>query len=622
MCGIGAILRAGGDAIPDAWLDALDARIAHRGPDGQGRFRDRVELSTPSGRRVIEVALVHRRLTVLDPAGGAQPMVSKRGRSAAEGLLAVVHNGCIYNHRELRRELESKGHRFKTNHSDTEVLLHGHREWGAELQDHLEGMYAYALWDRGAGALYLGRDWFGEKPLYYRLEAGAEGTRLLVAASDAAAVADVAQAAPAGPEDLRLWLARYLRFGRAWGGRALAPGGAIVESVAPSVPPDVIAAPEGGRAIDPQELESLLEQATARRLDADVPLGVFLSGGVDSSLVACFARRHRPDLRTYTVRIPDARYDESAHAEAVAAHLGTWHTTLQVAARPAEDLVALIAQLGQPFGDSSILPTCWVSRAAREHVTVALSGDGGDELFAGYDRYLAADILERHWKLLRRLPRRLLRRSEPRGLLHRLGRLGGMARAWPEWGVLATEALFDGEQVRALMGGDPPPPDHVFPEPGRAAAALRRADVSGYLPDDLLCKVDTAAMSVALEVRAPFLDRDLARAALTAPLDSLTPGRQRKGLLRQIARRYLPPAVVDRPKMGFAVPVGRWFRTDFGGLRGMLLDHLHSTEPFGPVTLDRRAIRRLVDEHMSTVFDHGQRLFALLTLAIWARHRA
>ncbi len=619
MCGIGAILRAGGEAIPDAWLDAMDARIAHRGPDGQGRFRDRVEMNARSGRRVVEVALVHRRLTVIDPAGGGQPMVSKRGRSAAEGLLAVVHNGCIYNHRELRRELEARGHRFRTDHSDTEVLLHGHREWGARLQEHLEGMYAYALWDRAAGALFLGRDWFGEKPLYYRVEAGDGGTQLLVAASDAAAVAAVSQAGPAPPEELRLWLARYLRYGRAWGGRALTPGGAIIESVAPSVPPEVIAAPENGPPLDPQELESLIEQATARRLEADVPLGVFLSGGVDSSLVACFARRHKPDLRTYTVRIPEAPYDESAHAEAVAAHIGTWHTTLQVAAHPAEDLVALIGRLGQPFGDSSILPTYWVSRAAREHVTVALSGDGGDELFVGYERYMAAELLRRHWKLLRRIPRRFLHRTQTRSLLHKLGRLGVMARDWPECGVLATEAIFDCEAVSALLGGELPPPDQVFPEPGQALAALRRSDLSGYLPDDLLCKVDTASMAVALEVRAPYLDRDLARAALAAPVDSLIPHRQRKGLLRQIARRYLPPEAVDRRKMGFAAPVGRWFRTDFGGLRGMLLDHLHSTEPFGPLQLDRRALRRLVDEHMSTARDHGQRLFALLTLAIWAK---
>ncbi len=617
MCGIGAILRVGGEPIPEAWLDAIDKRIAYRGPDGCGRFRDRVKDRTDGVNRTIEVALVHRRLSIIDHQGGGQPMVSARGRTGDEGLVAIVFNGCIYNHRELRRELEAAGHRFESDHSDVEVLLHGHRQWGDKLQDRLEGMYAYALWDRNAGALSLGRDWFGEKPLYHRFDESG-GSRLLVAASDAPAVAALAGGS-AAREELRDWVRNFLRFGCAWRGRAIAGPGVRVDNVEPSAP-DVEAR---DAELSEDEIERLLDQAVARRLEADVPLGCFLSGGTDSSLIACFARRHLPDLRTFCVRMNDPRYDESVHAAAVAAHLGTDHATLDAEASPAEDLIRLIGLLGQPFGDSSILPTYWVSRAARRHVKVALAGDGGDELFLGYERYQAARLLARYGAL-RWIPPHLLRRTHARSLPHKLGRLGEMARDFPSLGVLATESIFTEGQIAALLDEPSPPPPSAedLPDPaGDPLAALRDADLKGCLPDDLLCKVDTASMAVALEVRAPFLDRDLARAVLAVPPDRLIPGGKRKELLRRIARRHLPDSAVDRPKMGFAVPIGQWFRTDFGGLRALLLDNLHAVDPFGSVHLQRQEVRRLLDEHMSGRRDHGQRLFALLTLSLWARGR-
>ena len=625
MCGIGAILRADGKPIPDAWLDAIDARIAYRGPDGEGRFRDRVQgRGSDRKPRTVEVALVHRRLSIIDHEGGAQPMVSKRGRDHAEGLVAVVFNGCIYNHRALRRKLEARGHTFRTDHSDTEVLIHGHREWGPALQEHLEGMYAYAIWDRGAGSLTLGRDFYGEKPLYHRIDSDPRGLRLVVAASDAAAVGAIpAQRATASEQEA--WLRRYLGFGCAWAGETMTPRGVRVLNVAPSGPH--LEQPPAPQDADLEAIEALLEQAAARRLEADVPLGCFLSGGVDSSLIAHFARRHKPDLSTFCVRMPDPRYDESRFAKQVADHLGTRHTTLPVAAKPAEDLVGLIERLGQPFGDSSLLPAYWVSKAARQHVKVALAGDGGDELFMGYERYLACNLLARHWRLLRHLPSGLFGHTHPKSRRHKIGRLGDMARDYPTLGVTATEAIFTQAQIDALLPGvartrprDPDPllavPDH----PGECAAArLRRADLGRYLPDDLLCKIDTASMAVALEVRCPFLDRDLGDAVLAVPAKQLLRRRQRKGLLRHLARRHLPAEIVDRPKMGFAIPIGQWFRSDFGGVRSLLLDCLNSAEPFGPLRLERRAVRRLVDEHLSARQDHSRRLFALLTLALWAR---
>ncbi len=217
MCGFGAILRADGEPIPDAWVDAIDARIAHRGPDGHGRFRDRVK---PRGRPAVEVALVHRRLAVIDPDGGAQPMVSKQGRKPKEGVIAVVFNGCIYNHRELRRKLKAAGHTFVTDHSDTEVLIAGHRQWGERLQEQLEGMYAYAIWDRKAASLTLARDWFGEKPLYHHVEADGEGVKLLIASSDA-------QAAAPPPRKARASTRRSLGDGCAGISSSAPPGAAV-----------------------------------------------------------------------------------------------------------------------------------------------------------------------------------------------------------------------------------------------------------------------------------------------------------------------------------------------------------------------------------------------------------
>jgi asparagine synthase (glutamine-hydrolysing) len=652
MCGIGGILRTDGQPIPEEWLDAIDARIAYRGPDGQGRFRDRVEVDTPQGRKTVEVAFVHRRLSIIDHADGGQPMVSECGRTDDEGLIAVVFNGCIYNHRELRKELEAAGHPFVTDHSDTEVLIHGWREWGTNVIMHLEGMYAFVVWDRNAASLYLARDAFGEKPLYFRNtqtpSAPTVAAPVIGFASDASSLWGYPPPDPVAGDECRYgWLVSYLMMG--YGLWQPLPGPDLV---------DVREMSQGtgglfrGEQADPgcestdvdltewepstRPIEDLLEDAVHRRLEADVPLGCFLSGGIDSSLIAHFAKKHKPDLRTFSVNMPDPRYDESHHAEQVAAHIGTDHTTLGCDPKPAEDLVCLINTLGQPFADSSILPTYWVSKAARQHVKVAIAGDGGDELFLGYERYMAARFLRRHWRWLRLLPPGVLRRFHPKSRLHKLGRFGDMARDFRRLGMIAMETIFTLSEIEALTPAIVHPrwqcsvdEDHTVEEAlilGRgwglsddALWWLRDLDIGQYLPNDLLRKVDTASMAVALEVRCPFLDRDLAAFVLAMPIDDLIPGGKRKGLLRNIARKYLPAEVVDRPKMGFAIPIGEWFRSDYGSMKTLLLDHLQSAEPFGPISLNRKAVRRFIDEHMSGKRDHGQRLFALLTLSIWAR---
>lgn len=635
MCGIGGILRTDGQPIPEEWLDAIDARIAYRGPDGHGRFRDRVEIadSRTSGRKcVVEVAFVHRRLSIIDHKDGRQPMVSERGRNDSEGLVAVVFNGCIYNHRELRKELEAKGHTFVTDHSDTEVLIHGWREWGRELTRHVEGMYAWAIWDRSQATLALSRDWFGEKPLFTRRnEQPVDNMRRVVAfCSDARVLLSTPRQDPqVDSQALPDWTARFLQTGAP---STLSALQGTIEAVWPDDTElwDSFLFDEqfGSRSASTQQMSdvdftSLLDRAVARRLEADVPLGTFLSGGVDSSLVAHFAKQHDAEIRTFAVRMPDARFDESCFAEAVAKHLGTKHTTLEIAARPADDLVRLVDILGHPFADSSILPTHWVSVAAREHVKVALSGDGGDELFFGYERYSAARILARFWRWIRHLPAGWLYRAHTKSRWHKLARLRDMARDYPQLGLESMEGIFTCEQIESLTDRSYENETALFPRTD-AAAELREDDSWRYLPNDLLRKVDIASMACGLEVRCPFLDRDLARAALAAPIEQLMPGGQRKGLLRQIARKYLPKEIVDRPKMGFAIPIGEWFRDDnlphkCSGMKTLLLDHLNSTEPFGPIQLNRKAVQRFIDEHMSGKRDHGQRLFTLLTLSIWAR---
>lgn len=658
MCGIGGILRLDGQPIPDEWLDAIDARVAYRGPDGAGRFRDRVvvdDADAPGGRRTVEVAFVHRRLSIIDHAGGMQPMVSDRGRNEAEGLVAVVFNGCIYNHRELRRELEKSGHSFVTDHSDTEVLIHGWREWGPELCSHLQGMFAFGLWDRAVATLFLARDVFGEKPLYVRSTEYAESgvkapvTPVIAFASESGGIRSLPSTGKVCGDSCRTqWLIPLLTYGY---GSGFMPGPDLVE--VETLPPNSSRRftgsedhrDHGATSLDSvsdaaakRDFNHLLDRAVGKMLDADVALGCFLSGGVDSSLIAHFARQHRPDLLTFSVRMPDPRYDESAHAEAVARHLQTRHHTLDVAINPAEDLVHLIDLLGQPFGDSSILPTYWVARAARQHVKVALSGDGGDELFMGYERYVAAPFLARHWRWLRMLPATPLLRLHLKSKWHKFGRLITMARDYRHIGLLAMEAMFSDQDFKRLSPTIVDPrwkcsmPCDTSIRHGMAIYGARRSnntledlrefDLHFYLPDDLLRKVDTASMAAGLEVRCPFLDRDLATAALATPIDQLMPGGQRKGLLRNLARTHLPAEIVDRPKMGFAIPIGEWFRNDYGGMKTLLLDHLTSAEPFGPVELNRAAVQRLVDEHMAGQRDHGQRLFMLLTLSIWARQQA
>jgi asparagine synthase (glutamine-hydrolysing) len=669
MCGIAGILRvhAPGAAppppeasIPEAWLDILDESIKHRGPDGHGRFRDRAVRADGS---VVDVAFVHRRLAIIDPHDGHQPMVSERGRNEGEGLVAVVFNGCIYNHRELRKELERAGHQFETDHSDAEVLVHGWREWGHELPKWLDGMFSFALWDHSRGELFLARDRAGEKPLYVadihpddrRLPVGSYEQRPRLTVTFASSPAGFPKLGLSELDPVRAqWrghmLAREIRNGYPESllsmciqGYQLNPGEAhrVVPGAADAA--GLRIQPIGGEGrigrtsywqppasrcgeLEPKLLDYLLRKAVQSRLEADVPLGCFLSGGIDSSLVAAYAREKNPELRTYTVSMPDPRFDEAGWGELVGTKLGTKHETLQCEAHPAEDLVLLTRQLGLAFGDSSLLPAYWVCRAASKHVKVALTGDGGDELFCGYERYVGARVLARWHRLLRLLPDRALPQGDPRSVCSRLARLSVAARHGPTElsAIFATPDLSKLFGVAHWMQTLPAQTRRV----GRTSKPkfpldFASYDFETYLPDDLLRKMDTASMAVPIEVRSPFLEPELMEWTLGARLCSLMPRGQRKGLLRQVARKYLPAEIVDRPKQGFAIPIGEWFRTDYGGMKQLLMDHMNSTEPWGPpslgIDLNMKFVRQMLAEHMTERRDHSQRLYMLLVLSIWAK---
>ncbi|MFG0251849.1 MAG: asparagine synthase (glutamine-hydrolyzing) [Phycisphaerales bacterium JB038] len=616
MCGLACILRTNDESIPEDWLTRAQAALRHRGPDDAGVHRE----AWPSPTGDLQIALVHQRLSILDHAGGKQPM------STVDGGVTVVFNGCIYNHRELRRELEGEGAQFRSDHSDTEVLLHGWRAWGELLPTRLEGMFAFILVDSRQRQLFAARDRAGEKPLHLLARPG-----LLCLASSRAVFRSLERGANLSQADPAV-LASYLRWGYIddgpWldGSESVGPGEQLRVDLANGearttrqrywrMPPDRC------ENLSPAEAEDrvgeLLRDSVAQRLEADVPLGCFLSGGVDSSLIAALAREQKPDLKTFCVRMNEARYDESQHAQRVAAHLGLEHTTLDVDPDPARDLPELIAQLGEPFADSSLLPTHWVSLAAREHVTVALAGDAGDELFLGYERHIAGQVLDRLGWLLRLLPTGLLPTMHPTSRWTKLGRLARAARE-PGWQgkYESIICLFDGAQLASL--GLPAAETKIDAPPRTGQERFVAADFERNLPWDLLRKVDTASMACALEVRAPFLDRALVEFALQLPLETLTPKLERKALLKRAAGKHVPANLLDRPKMGFAIPLGEWFRNDFGGMRMLLRETLESADPFRGLPIEQAGVRALLQEHEAGRANHEHRLFALLTLALWA----
>jgi asparagine synthase (glutamine-hydrolysing) len=637
MCGIcGAVWTDPNGALTAESLRAMTDRLVHRGPDDAGAYRDD------------HAALGFRRLSIIDLAGGHQPL------SNEDGTVWTVFNGEIYNYPSLRRRLEAKGHTLRSQ-GDTEVLVHLYEDEGTRMFRLLRGMFALAIWDAPRRTLVLARDRMGQKPLVYRHHGG----RLTFASELKALMALPEADVPRRVDPLAL--DEYLCYGYVPAPRTILEGTSKLPPAHYAVwhdgalaierywDPDWNAERERPLAEDIAELRATLDDAVREQMIADVPLGAFLSGGIDSTIIVGLMQRasSRP-VKTFAIGFPDPKYDETRYAELAARHLGTEHQTFIVEPKAWETLPDLARQFDEPFADSSALPTWYVARETRRSVTVALTGDAGDELFGGYDRYRALALTELFHRLpdgprrvlggtmVRVLPRSARSKSRLRGLQRLFENINEPAEArYLGWMTIFDEdarmLLYSNQQLGRLASAASALDDMSEADPaallGSAfAAAPRRdritramvADILTYLPGDLLVKVDLASMAHSLECRGPFLDHRVVELAAAMPPErkiGLRSGRS-KVVLKQAFADLLPPPIRNRSKMGFGVPIGRWFRDELKDeLRGVLLD---------PICLDRglfdpETIRRLVDEHIEGKREHSSRLWALLILELWFR---
>ena len=616
MCGIAGVFDLGGGAAIDgAVVRAMAGALAHRGPDGDGFHAE------------AGVALGHRRLAIVDPRGGQQPMFNE------DGSVAIVFNGMIYNFQSLRPRLEALGHVFRTQ-CDTETIIHAWEAWGPECLAELEGMFAFAIWDRGRGELFLARDRVGEKPLYYavlpdgRFVFGSEmaALRAVPGLSRVVAAEAVEDFFAYGyvPDPGTIYRGVF----------RLPPGHALVlrRGDGAAVPfrywrPTVAAsAIDEAQAI--AEVTRRLEAVTGTRLIADVPLGAFLSGGVDSSAVVAMAARARSGIDTFTIGFAGAE-DETPYAAMVAARYGT---TQHVEAASAVDYIdAARAQgrmFGEPFGDQSAVPTARVSALARRFAKVAISGDGGDEVFGGYRRY--------RWHRLVEAARAVLPAAVRRGAIGRLAAVYPKLDRAPRWlrakhtltelsldsalGYYRTIARVQDEARRALFapgltgaldGYDAAARIGALMEESGTEDSLAQAqyvDLATWLPGAMLTKVDRASMAHGLEVRAPFLEYRLVEWGLSLPASLKLRGGEGKYVLKRALEPLLPREVLYRPKQGFAMSLGGMFRREMARLRTRLLGPV-----MGDLGLFRiEAIGRLLDQHEAGAFDHSLALWHLL----------
>ena len=639
MCGIVGLWSEARAAQPEE-LRRMAGALRHRGPDDQGVWHD-----AGAG-----IGLAHQRLSILDlsPAGH-QPMHSAHGR------YVLVFNGEIYNFAALRRELEQAGAAPAwAGHSDTEVLLAGFEYWGIRATlERANGMFALGVWDRGTRTLTLARDRVGEKPLYF---GWFDGRFAFASETKAFAVLDGWQ-----PRLHAQAAAAYLRTGYAAGPQALIAGvfrlppGAMLslgsDAAARAMPwegieaalerywslPEVVrTARASRRAGDAGEylerFEQLLAESVKLRMVADVPVGALLSGGIDSTtLVALAQATSRSPIRTFTVGFDDAALDEAPHAAAIAHHLGTAHTELYVRSGDALELIPRLPEIyDEPFADSSQIPTTLIAGVASRHVKVALSGDGGDELFAGYTRYAVG---QRLWRVTGSLPAGLRR-----GVAAALGALAWAAApldalspgrdgaafrirrfAWrassPSVDVL-RRALMSGPPVGASAEGPLLPPPHAVP-PAWLADPLDRmmyADQADYLPDDILVKVDRASMHWSLETRIPLLDHRLVEFAWALPRPLVFDRHGGKPLLKRLLAKYVPPELTQRPKKGFDVPLAAWLR---GALRPWAESLLAQQRLDAVPVLDAARVRRAWRDHVAGRANAAHGLWSVLMLLAW-----
>jgi len=616
----------------------MTTAIRHRGPDDAGYLLSSELPASPSGGESL-CALGHRRLSIIDLGGGHQPL------SNEDGTIWTIFNGEIYNYRELRADLLRQGHTFQTS-SDTEVIVHLYEEYGDQCVDRMRGMFAFAVWDHRRSKLLLARDRLGQKPLFYRQQGGE-----LFFASELKALLQVPDAPrQVDPHSIDLFLTyQYVPHPHCifTGYHKLPPGHlAIFESGRLEVrrywsAPFQTTEPREESAWTAerwkQELRRTLEEAVRLRMRSDVPLGAFLSGGIDSTIIAGLMQRQseRP-IHTFSIGFPVAEFDERSYARMAASHLGTEHHEFLVEPDALQILPSLIWHYDEPFGDSSAVPTMALSEVTRRFVTVALSGDGGDELFAGYSRYQAvrlaqaSDVLPAwgksilSWRFWQQIPTSPRQRAFGRRLKRFLGALGqSPERRYLRWiGAFDTELrheLYTHEFQQRLCGFDSSElilqayqacPDRDF------LTRTTCVDVLTYLPCDILTKVDIASMTYALEARSPFLDHRVAELAARMPMELKMQNGRGKQILIDTFSDLLPEAIQKRSKMGFGVPIDHWMRDE---CRHLLEPVLLSERALDRGLFRRETVKRLIDEHLQQRWDHAYRLWNLLCLELWHR---
>jgi asparagine synthase (glutamine-hydrolysing) len=660
MCGIAGLSWSNPHRLPS--LDEVRRMVdvlAHRGPDDSGLYHSQIGLvdrgtgaETVSGPRsevIVPAAtqhgaiLGHRRLSIIDLAGGRQPI------SNEDGSVWITLNGEIYNYRELRSELKSRGHRFATE-SDTEVIVHLYEEFGDDCVLQLRGMFAFAIWDQRQSRLLIARDRLGQKPLFYRHHAGR-----LDFASELKGLLQLQDS----PRELNpVAIDQYLTY------QYVPHPGSILKGYS-KLPPAHLATFQAGNLTvrrywnPPYELteeqqrekakvtssaESVraalretLTEAVRLRMRSDVPLGAFLSGGIDSTIITGLMQELSDQpVHSFSIGFPVAKFDERAFARQAAEHLGTIHHEKVVEPSALSILPKLIWHYDEPLSDSSAIPMMYLSEMTREFVTVSLSGDGADELFAGYDRYRAVklaaafDYLPRPIRsmfasrLWQRMPASVQQKSFRRRLKRFLDALGEE----PQRRYLNWINIFDHSRRREIYSdsmlaqlGDADADAASFLEDAYTECPSRDfvtqttcADVLTYLPCDILNKVDIASMAYGLECRSPFLDHQVAELAACMPMRFKRRGKQGKQILLDTFGDLLPTSIQNRPKMGFGVPLDSWFRNE---LKPLLFDVLLDQKSLDRGWFRPEAVRQLVDEHVTAKWDHSYRLWNLLILELW-----
>lgn len=636
MCGIAGICQVDASPLtPEAgqWVKAMTDRMSHRGPDGEGQWS-----SGP-------VCLGHRRLSIIDLSGGGQPMHS------ADGQMTVTFNGEIYNYAELKEQLTALGGQFQTS-SDTEVILEGYRIWGPDCLARFDGMFAFALWDNQQRRLFCARDRFGKKPFFYTVQHGR-----LYFASELTGIEQLRHLSlTMNPQAVM----RYLAY-------EYVPTPHSVYTEVQSLPPshmlllqdgnlsisrywDMPMPDESDRRSDNElceELRFLLSRAVRRRMVSDVPLGVFLSGGIDSSIVAgLMARQSSTAIKTFSIGFSEASYDESRYARIVAKAFATDHHERVLSAEECADtLPGIISRMDVPMADASVAPTWLLSGVTREKVTVALGGDGADELWAGYEHYIGFKVAQ--WynaapSALRKGIIEPLAQLLPSSAGYINPRLAvatflraAHAPAWQRVQTMLTAFTPDMQESILDSAFKAQQPGFLAPEvlfaptrehydhwqPQNAATPLARAFhvyARQFMLDDILVKVDRCSMLHSLEVRAPFLDKDAAEFAARLPVGRKLHGFKRKWLLKKAFAELLPDEILYRNKRGFQIPVAQWLR---GRMRPLMEDLLSESTLKAQGIFNHQAVRALMDEHVSGRADLRKPLWTLLVFQLWWRAR-